>query len=246
MNIVDAHMHLGEDLIFLVNDTEEQLLSAMDANGVETLMLQPGIVTPNQRKAHERIRDFALAHPGRVYGIACFSPYLEEGEYSRLVRWTVKELGFKGVKMHPYAFCHSPGHPAAEKIFRAAAEFDIPVMIHTGNGVPNALPSLCLPAARKHPDLKIILAHAGGGMYAAEATIVAQECPNVYLETSWVPIYELQAMVNKLGPERILFGSDLANNIPVELAKYRSLGLSEDALGWCLGKTARKLFKLDS
>jgi hypothetical protein len=223
MNIIDAHMHLGEDLIFLVNDTEEQLLSAMDANSVRTLMLQPGIVTPDQVRAHERIRDFALANPGRIYGIACFSPYLDAAEYAHLARWTVEDLGFKGLKMHPYAFCHAPGHPAAEKIFRAAADLGVPVMIHTGNGVPNALPSLCLPMARKYKDLTIVLAHAGGGMYAAEATIVAQECPNVYLETSWVPIYELQGMIDKLGPQRIMFGSDLANNIPVELAKYRSL-----------------------
>ena len=244
MRIIDAHMHLGEDLMFNTDDTEEVLLKAMDDNGVTAQIVQPGIVSRDQAKAHERIRDFAAKHPGRAYGLACFSPYMDDEAYAKSLRWAVEELGFKGVKLHPYAFCMSPNHPAAQKIFRLAEELDIPVMIHTGNGVPNALPSLCIPAARKYPRVKIVLAHAGGGMFGAEATVAAQECPNVYLETSWVPVYELAAMVAALGSERVMFGTDLVNNVAVELAKYRSIGLKESQLEWCMGKTAEKVFRL--
>jgi hypothetical protein len=67
----------------------------------------------------------------------------------------------------------------------------------------------------------------------------------VFLETSWTAVYDLEAMVRDLGPERVMFGTDLVNNVPVELAKYRSLGLSEAALEWCLGKTAQRVFHLD-
>ena len=34
MRIIDAHMHLGEDLVFGTDDSEETLLAAMDANGI--------------------------------------------------------------------------------------------------------------------------------------------------------------------------------------------------------------------
>jgi hypothetical protein len=244
MRIIDAHMHLGEDLMFLTDDSEEVLLRSMDETGVDELMLQPGIVAADQKRAHERIAAFAKANPGRVHGIACFNPFMDEAEYLRLVRWTVADLGFVGVKLHPYAFCLNPSHPAAEKIFRIAAELDIAVMIHTGNGVPNALPTLVLPAAKKYRDLRIVMAHAGGGMYGAEATIVAQECPNVFLETSWMPVYELENAIRKIGCERVMMGSDLIANTPAELAKYRSLGLSASQLEWCFEKTARKAYKL--
>lgn len=245
MKIIDAHMHIGEDLMFLTDDSEEVLLESMDANGVDALMLQPGIIAKDQKLAHERIRAFSLANPGRVHGIACFNPFIDEDEYCRLVRWTVKDLGFVGVKLHPYAFCVSPSHPAAENIFKVAAELDIAVMIHTGNGVPNALPTLCLPAAKKYKGLRIVMAHAGGGMYGAEAIIVAQECPNVYLETSWMPVYELENAIKRIGCERVMMGSDLITNTACELAKYRSIGLSGAQLEWCLEKTARKAYKLD-
>ena len=244
MRIIDAHMHLGEDLMFLTDDSEEDLLRSMAANGVDELMLQPGIVAKDQMRAHERIAAFSAANPGRVHGIACFNPFMDEEEYRRLVRWTVRDLGFVGVKLHPYAFCLSPTHPAADKIFRTAAELDVAVMIHTGNGVPNALPALVLPAARKYRDLRIVMAHSGGGMYGGEAVIVAEECPNVFLETSWMPVYELANAVKTIGCERVMMGSDLILNTASELAKYRSLGLSEAQLEWCLEKTARKAYKL--
>jgi len=244
MKKIDGHMHLGEDLLFLTDDSEETLLRTMDENGLDAFMLQPGIVARDQRKAHERVAAFASGHPGRAYGIAVFNPLIDADEYLRLARWAVRDLGFVGLKLHPYAFCLSPSHPEAEKIFKAALELDVAVMIHTGNGVPNALPTLCLPAARKFKDLRIVLAHAGGGMYGAEATIVAQECPNVYLETSWMPVYEIDNAIKKLGCERVMMGSDLVANTAAEIAKYRSLGLNPAQLEGCLGKPAAAAYKL--
>jgi len=244
MHIVDAHMHLGEDLMFLTDDSEEIVLKAMDDNGIAAQILMPGIVSRDQKKAHQRIRRFADAHPGRAFGVAVFNPLMDEGEYRDLVRWTVRDLGFKGVKHHPYAFCLAPTHPAVDKVFRVAKELDIVVMIHTGNGLPIALPSACVPAARAYPDVRIVLAHAGGGTFGADAIVAAQECPNIFLETSWVTSYDLRAMVEKLGPKRVMLGTDLISNMPVELAKYRAIGLSENELQWCLGKTAESVFRL--
>jgi len=244
MRIIDAHMHLGEDLLFLTDDSEQMLLEVMDRHGVDAQLVMPGIVARDQKKAHERIRRFADAHPGRAWGIACFNPLMDDGEFRALVRWAVKDLTFKGVKVHPYAFCTAPTHPAVQKIFELAQELDIVVMIHTGNGLPIALPTAAIPVARKYPKVRIVLAHAGGGMFGADAIVAAQECPNIYLETSWVTVYDLKAMVETLGAKRVMFGTDLLSNVPVELAKYRGLGLSESDREWCLGRTAQTVFGL--
>ncbi len=244
MKIIDAHMHLGEDLLFNSDDSEETLLRTMDEHGISAQVVQPGIVARDQVKAHERIRRFADRNPGRCYGVAVFNPLMEEAEYGRLVRWAVKDLGFLGIKLHTNAFCMAPGHPAARKIYSVAEELDIVVMVHTGNGLPNALPSLLIPVAREHPKLRIVVAHAGGGTFGADAIVAAETCPNLYLETSWVTSYDLAAMVKRLGEQRVMFGTDLVNNVAVELAKYRSAGLSERQLEWCLGKTAASVFKI--
>jgi uncharacterized protein len=242
MRIIDAHMHLGEDILFTTDDSEETLLAAMEAHGIDAFILQPGIVARDQRKAHERVARFAADHPGRAFGLACFNPLREEREYAALARWAVRDLGFRGLKLHPNAFCMAPTHPEAEKIYVMARELGVPVMIHTGTGAPNALPSLCIPAALAHPDVTFVLAHAGGGYFGAEAIVAAQVCPNIYLETSWVPPHHLRKMVRDVGPRRMMFGTDLLPNMGVELAKYRGLGFSEEDLEWCFHGTAEAVF----
>ena len=104
-------------------------------------------------------------------------PESDREEYEECTEWAVKDLGFKGLKLHTAAFCCSPMAPQAEKIFEAAARLHVPVMIHTGAGLPNALPSLSIPMARKYPGLKIVLAHAGGGMFGQDALVSRDGMP---------------------------------------------------------------------
>ena len=62
--IIDAHMHLGEDLIYNSNDDEARVLGYMEEFGIDGVLLQPGLKTYDWRKSCERIRDFAADHPG--------------------------------------------------------------------------------------------------------------------------------------------------------------------------------------
>ena len=92
--------------------------------------------------------------------------------------------------------------------------------------------------------MPVVLAHAGWGIYSAEALVAAEVCPNIYLEPSWCPTYMARQMIDRLGADRVLFGSDHLSNLPVELVKYRSIGLDGEALARVLGGTARTVFRL--
>jgi len=74
--------------------------------------------------------------------------------------------------------------------------------------------------------------------------VAASECDNIYLEPSWCSIHYLKWLVKRLCTERILFGSDVVANLPIELLKYRSLGLSEEDLDNILGRTAQRIFRI--
>lgn len=137
----------------------------------------------------------------------------------------------------------SPTMENANKVFDTAEDLGVPVIVHTGLGVPLAMPSLCIPQARHHPQLPIILAHAGYGEYSAEGSVVPSECPNVNLEPSWCPVTEVRTMIRHHGAERVLFESDHPDNVPVELAKYRAAHLSEHELAECLSGTDERLFQ---
>ena len=232
--------------MFNTDDSEEDLLAYMDENGIDAALLQTGIWPADPKAATERLHRLTLRFPGKFWGAAVLSPYLPEGEYFSFMRWAVRDLGFKALKLQTYAFCASPTSPQARKVFETAAALDVPVIIHTGNGVPAALPSLAIPIAKAYAQLKIVLAHSGGGMYGAEALIAAQTSENIYLETSWCTVTDLRAFVQTLGCGRVMFGTDLPLNAGVELAKYRALRLTDAQYEQCFCRTATEVFSLKS
>lgn len=245
MRIIDSHCHLGVSKLSGRTITGDDLLQKMDTHGVDMALVMPHAVTDDPIASHNAVAELCDRHPGRFRGIVNLSPLWNEADYGREAIRCVDDLDFVALKLNPMQHLTSPLMRNADKVFDVAAELDVPVILHTGAGVPWALPSLCIPQARRHPDLSIILAHAGYAIYTDEAYVVASECPNVYLEPSWSPIHKVQWLVQKLGTARILFGSDLPVNVPVELTKYRSLGLDEDDLANCLGRTALQIFRLN-
>ncbi|HLH24263.1 MAG TPA: amidohydrolase family protein [Chloroflexota bacterium] len=242
--IIDAHMHLGECRIFDNDVTEQALMDALDRNQVDAAIVQPFPGAPDPRAVHDRIANLAAKHPGRIFGLASLSPHCDQDVYYKEVERCVRDLGFVAVKLHTVGHAVNPLHRDGELVFATAAALGVPVMVHTGPGIPFALPSLTLRGAKKYPDTPVVLAHAGALIYTQEAMVTAEMADNIYLETSWIGPPMIGMVIRRLGPERVMFGSDLLPNIPTELVKYRTIGLSDDVLDTTMRGTAAKVFRL--
>ena len=83
-------------------------------------------------------------------------------------------------------------------------------------------------------------------MYTPDAIIVATECENIYLEPSWCAAHRIREMINKVGIDRVIFGTDLPSNVPVELAKVEGAQLTEEEKKKYLYLNAINLYKLKS
>src|SRR5262249_39464794 len=225
--IIDSHQHLGRSMFSGVVTAESELLRAMDAHWVGLALVMPQPTLEDIRGVHDAIAAAADRSRGRLFGMASINPWWAEADYHAEARRCIRELGFVALKLHPLGHNIASNHPEADKVFRAAVELDVPVIVHTGLGSPWALPSLCIPPARRYPGLPIVLAHAGWGLYSSEAMVAAEVCENLYLEPSWCPVYVARQMIEQFGAGRVLFGSDHLANMPVELAKYRALELSD-------------------
>lgn len=243
--IIDTHCHFGVSKLSGRAISDTKLLDFMNRNEIDLALVMPHAVTDDQIKAHEDVVDLCQRFPKRFRGIANFSPLLDEQEYRRVVTRFIREHGFVALKLNPMQHLASPLMANSDKVFDTAADLGVPVIVHTGLGTPWALPSLCIPQARRHPDLPIILAHAGYSVYTAEAYVAASECANIYLEPSWCSIHDLKWLIQKIDSKRILFGSDQPENVPIELAKYRALELDENILADCLWRTAQNVFNLN-
>jgi len=244
--LVDAHCHLGRSVVSGVEIDEATLLGTMAANGIGVAMTMP---QPHQGldvvPVHDRIARCAEANPGVIYGMVNLSPRLDEGDYRAEIMRCIRGFGFRAIKLDPSVSALPINHPRCEIVFATAQELGVPVIIHTGLGVPNALPALAIPPALKYPDVTVVLAHAGFAVFAEEAIVAAQVCPNIVLEPSWCASYQVAAMVRAVGAARVMFGSDHPSNVVSELAKLRAIGLDDGQLIQVLGGTARRVFGLE-
>lgn len=242
--IVDAHAHLGECHVFGLNNEASDLIRRMDENGIDAAIVQPYPGARDAVKTHDQIAELCHKYPGRFYGLASLTPHQDHDAYRREVERCVKQLKFVGVKIHTIGHSVNPLSEDADFVFQTASELGIPVMVHTGPGVPFALPALCIPPARKYTSLKIVLAHAGFAVFSAEAQVAASVCSNLYLETSWCIVDDIDWMISTIGSKRVMMGSDLIRNIPVEVAKYKALDLKPDVWAQVMGRTAIDVFRL--
>jgi len=188
------------------------------------------------------IADITEATAGRVRGIVNLSPHKEHAANAAEAERCVSGLGFVALKL--YTLGHAV-EPSADGwiVFAEAARLGVLVMAHTGGaGQPFAGPSHVLLLVRECPDLPVVFAHAGMRVAAGEADLVAQLCPNVYLETSRCGTLDTAMLAE--GPDRLMLGSDGAQNLGAEIAKHYALGLSPGELSHCLGGTAAKVFRL--
>ncbi|MBM3933162.1 MAG: amidohydrolase [SAR202 cluster bacterium] len=244
MPTIDAHSHLGPCRVFDLNTEEQELLTQMNNNGIDTNLVQPYPGADPTSKVHDMISAMAKRNPGRFYGIASINPHQDKAAYFSELSRCVKQLGFVGVKMHTIGHAVNPGGVDGTTIFESASHLDIPVMIHTGPGIPFAAPSAVSGQLKKFPKVRVVLAHAGYAIFTGEAIAVADRFPQVTLEFSGCGFPQVNGMIKTLGANRVMFGSDLPPNVPVAKALVKTLGLKKEDEAMVMGGTALEVFRI--
>ncbi|MDF2721600.1 MAG: amidohydrolase [Paenibacillus sp.] len=244
--IVDVHAHLGWDQVFDEMFTKEEQLAKHREYGISRTILQPASCHDLDTvcSQHDSIAAVCKAYKGMFYGMANPNPHLPDKDYEAEVRRCVEQLGFIGIKMHTFAHAVNPNGSAGRKVLELARKLNVPVMVHTGAGIPFANPSQLLTAAERYPDVNIVLAHCGMMIMAGETQLAMSRCANLYADITWTAGFHLLHWVKELGAHRFLFGTDHADNTGTELAKVRTCGLSAAEQEWVLYKSACKLYSM--
>ena len=242
-SIFDAHCHIGSALHSGRRHSADLILDRMDRHGVDRALAIPFPLVQNYRAEHDEIGAAVRAHADRLVGAACLDPCTGEAAFREEVRRCCEQYGFRALKIQPQFQPVDASSGRYDFIFATALEHKLVVLCHTGSGIPYALPSAFMPAARQFPDLKIALAHCGGGgLLLQDAIVAALFCPNIYLELSTLmPTHVLQVL-SQVPPDRLMVGSDLPENTEVEISKVLDLDVPEEARRQILWSTAARLF----
>lgn len=230
MKIIDSHTHVHSLPGYWWDSPPERLIGLMDEAGIEQSIIMPyGEVRPDNLSLLKYTIECVKKFQGRLIGYARMHP--AGGERSVAVfEQAVREEGIKGLKLHPVGTMVHPGDPLTVMLVRKAAELGVPVLFHCGDE-EWTLPFQIERLIEQVPEARVILGHMGGYFHTADAIAVAARYPNCYLETSATPDPRvIREAVARLGPEKIIFGSDGPGCLPaLEVKKIRLLQLGREA-----------------
>jgi predicted TIM-barrel fold metal-dependent hydrolase len=233
--IFDSHMHVGS--------FESMFGVSLDRDGIDALMREHEIgngVVFYPENAYTR--EVVESIPG-LYALYWGNPrvpgYVEE------LRQYLEHPKFIGLKLHPLIDGYLPNDPSVHQMIELIVERDLPVLIHCGHPI-FTLPWSLEELAVSFPALKMVIGHMGHGnvVYINASIDVALRNPNVYLETSGMPMHtKIREAYERVGETRVLFGTDVPFHHPlVEITKVRVSGLPDDAVERVLSRNGRLLF----
>jgi predicted TIM-barrel fold metal-dependent hydrolase len=240
--IFDTHTHIGHARHNGRAASADDLLRNMDRHGVDRSVVIPFPVVEDHRREHDLIGSAVKTHPDRLVGAACLNPHLPLSGFRDEVRRCREVYGFRALKLQPQYHGLNPLSAASDFFFATAHTNGMAVICHTGAGLPFSLPSLCMMPARKFPDLTIVVAHCGGGIFVHEAILAAVFCPNIVLELSSLMPHHVLEVLAHVPSGRLMIGSDLPESLEIETGKILTLDASDEDKRRILYGTAGEVF----
>jgi predicted TIM-barrel fold metal-dependent hydrolase len=267
--LIDCHVHLNYNTVDgeTASPTEEnaqRLFDAMAASGVDHAVVLTSYKVNVDRPSVEHVLE-VLADDPRTTVIEGLRWRGESRSDLFHMEERIRDGVVKGIKLYPGYDKYAINDPSLESVFRLAAKYDVPVMIHCGDTyardakVRQAHPLLVDDVAVDYPDVKFVICHLGNPWFQDTAEVLYKN-NNVFADISGLILgdftYEFERylvtrvkdMIAYMGDPgtQLMFGSDWPL---VEMGPYvkflDTLELGDEASEHVAWKTAAELFRID-
>jgi hypothetical protein len=225
LEVYDAHNHVGQNdpsgFTATLDELEDSLAMIRGRSIVMPAAEPDGYREPNKR---------CTTAAGRTARLTAFTRVTPDDDPADLLADGLA-AGARGVKLHGSSDDFTLEDPRLDEVYRIADAEQLPVLVHAGPEL-ESVGGAALRICRRHPGLRMILAHCGltdlGWIWKH-----VPETPNLFFDTSWWTPAHLMALFRLVPPGRILLGSDLPYATPLSgaLATVRcawQAGLDED------------------
>lgn len=233
--LIDAHLHCSGQ-----ERTADVLRSLDDADVDVAVLLAPflseGFSLHDREQllhANDLLGEIVAGHHDRLLGFAVVNPVLPLACDD--LRRAIESHGLCGLKLVPSGWV--PDDPRAHAVFAVAAEYELPILFHSGIFIDGRSGRYCRPvlfeALREHPNLRVTLAHLGWPWCDEAIAVglidlingVAPDSCQFRFDISFgpPPVYRervLRDALDVLSPALLQFGSD--RFFPCEGAHIRS------------------------
>ncbi len=234
--IIDSHSHWGPSVSMGTNVSTRELVGQMDGAGIARVMIIP---FPSTAIMSNEINIRLLNETRKI---PRFIPYFYIRE-----DFPVIPPEYCGGKWH-----WMRGVQDSSSNYRVLDDPDLPRLIDdlTAIGKPVIVEEELDFTERlvaMAPGLPIIIPHLGmlGGS-PLDFLHSFKDKPDIFFDTALSSSDTILRFVETVGPERVLFGSDVPfGSMATELRKVTSLGIDDDAKELILGKNITRIAKLD-
>lgn len=263
--IIDCHVHLNnyhEQVAVSLDESLEKLQAAMEESKVDfSLVLTSYLVSPHRPSTAEVVKAIEnIPSLGVVAGLS----------YTKYRQRDLRELAdfledglVKGLKLYPGYEPFYPHDKRLQVVYDLAEEFDVPVMIHSGDTYsPTGKLKYSHPleideVAVDHPKVKFVICHLGNP-WLTDCMEVVYKNANVYADISGLVLGEFteafedymseeirDVIIYAGDPGHFLFGTDWPIcSMKSYLNFVKTLGLPDDAYARIMSGNAIDVFKL--
>lgn len=271
LRIIDFHIHIGrkEDWHEWVNNYQKKVCSEfyekyeqmidpqkfalyLKKQNIEKAVILPEIspittgVVPNEYVL-EFCQDEDVFIPFCTVNPSLVSHPAQEAK--KFIR-----MGAKGIKLYPSYNHFYPNESSLYPVYALAEELGLPILIHTGSSVfkgakiKYADPLHLDDVAADFPQLKLIMAHSGRGLWYDKAFFLSRIHENLYLEISGLPPQNLLNYFPDMEKniDKFVFGSDWPGieRIDSNVEAIKELPLAEDSIRKILYHNAARILNL--
>jgi predicted TIM-barrel fold metal-dependent hydrolase len=255
--VIDAHCHLERE-----RSPVEPLIEKMEAAGVDMAISLGSGGNPLERLSSNNDYNLQAAkrYPKQIIPFIYFDPRYEEDGLEEIDRCMEKSGDIiKGIKVgHRFAVARY-----MYSMMEKAQEYRLVVGIHCDSSV-RSHPYIIANLANSFPKVDVIMLHMSMRQSAAAELLqikAAEKNPNVWFETSFSNPYPIKMIVERLGADRIMFGSDhsilvgsegyesvfehVKYEMMIHMHSVRCLGLPKEQEDKIMGLNAARLFGVE-
>jgi predicted TIM-barrel fold metal-dependent hydrolase len=237
MEIIDSHTHWGPSVSMGIEVTTQEILKQAEQSGVSRIVVFP---FPPMALADEGANQRLLNEATKIKE---FIPYYYIPETMEPIPDRKRFYGGKWHWMRGIQDSSSNYRaledPKLGEFIEASEEIDLPIVFEEEFAFTEAF-------IEKTKKLKIIIPHLGmlgGNPIDFLSAFEARE--NIYFDTALANPATMMNFIERIGHERILFGSDIPfGTMKWELEKVLSLPIGDDEKEWILSKNLLRLTRL--
>lgn len=208
VGVIDSHTHMNDVYGTCMSVYEyDDSIAHIKEQGIAGIWCSPHTDMYDPLSCNREIVEMMDRYPGYVHGYYAYNPNYADSYH---VEDVLKHDGYIGFKTLPDYFRVPLEDPRYDKMFALADDLSLVLLVHTwGYSAYNDVDQMRRVADR-YPNIQLIMGHSAPNRLDDSIALVNDK-KNVYLDLCDIHRHSgiVAKMVNSVGNEKIVFGTDM-------------------------------------